>query len=115
MDSFQKDPNCRLLILSIKAAGVGLNLTEASHIAFIELGWTPADMDQAEDRGHRIGLKHALNVWYLLGADTVDEDIWKVLEAKRSVVGQATDGVRRDAVTAVIGAIKDRLKKYKKR
>lgn len=115
VDSFQKDPNCRLLILSIKAAGVGLNLTEASHIAFIELGWTPADMDQAEDRGHRIGLKHALNVWYLLGADTVDEDIWKVLEAKRSVVGQATDGVRRDAVTAVIGAIKDRLKKYKKR
>lgn len=115
VDSFQKDPDTRMLVLSIKAAGVGLTLTEASHIAFIELGWTPADMDQAEDRGHRIGLKHALNVWYLLAADTVDEDIWNVLEAKRKVVNQATDGIQKEAVDSVVSAIKGRFKRPRKR
>lgn len=92
VDSFQNDPDTKLIICNIKAGGVGLTLTAASNVAFCELGWNPAEHDQAEDRCHRIGQQSSVNAWYLLGAATIDVDIASLIEAKRSVVDAATEG-----------------------
>jgi hypothetical protein len=89
---FQEDPGCRLIVCSLDAAGVGITLTAASNVAFLELGWTPAAHDQAEDRVHRIGQHNAVTAWYLLAADTIDERIAAVVERKRRVVRAASDG-----------------------
>lgn len=61
-------------------------------MAFLELGWNPAEHDQAEDRCHRIGQSRQVTAWYLLAAGTVDEKIAELIEAKRSVVSAASDG-----------------------
>jgi SNF2 family DNA or RNA helicase len=67
-------------------------LTRSSNVAFLELDWTPAKHDQAEDRCHRIGQQDAVNVSYLLAAGTIDETIAELLERKRAVIGAVTDG-----------------------
>jgi SNF2 family DNA or RNA helicase len=85
-------PDNQLIVCSIEVAGQGLTLTQASNVAFLELDWTPAKHDQAEDRCHRIGQEDAVNAWYLLAADTIDETIASLLERKRAVIGAVTDG-----------------------
>ena len=82
-----------LCICSLKVASHGFTLTAASDVAFLELGWTPAEHDQAEDRTHRIGQRDAVTAWYLLAADTIDERMAALIDAKREVVGAVTDGV----------------------
>jgi SNF2 family DNA or RNA helicase len=82
----------RLIVCSIEVAGQGITLTRASNVAFLELDWTPAKHDQAEDRCHRIGQQDAVNATYLLAADTIDETIASLLERKRAVIGAVTDG-----------------------
>ncbi|MGA2164760.1 MAG: DEAD/DEAH box helicase, partial [Solirubrobacteraceae bacterium] len=73
----------QLIVCSIDVAGQGLTLTRSSNVAFLELDWTPAKHDQAEDRCHRIGQQDAVNATYLLAADTIDETIATLLERKR--------------------------------
>jgi len=82
----------QLLVCSTDVAGHGLTLTRSSNVAFLELAWTPAKHDQAEDRCHRIGQQDAVNAYYLLAADTIDETISTLLERKRAVIGAVTDG-----------------------
>jgi len=89
---FQEDPDCRLIICSLDAAGVGITLTAASNVTFLEMGWTPATHDQAEDRVHRIGQHNAVTAWYLLAADTIDERIAEIVERKRRLVRATSDG-----------------------
>jgi SWI/SNF-related matrix-associated actin-dependent regulator of chromatin subfamily A-like protein 1 len=86
----------RLIVCSIEVAGQGITLTRASNVAFLELDWTPAKHDQAEDRCHRIGQQDAVNATYLLAADTIDETIATLLERKRAVIGAVTDGREED-------------------
>ena len=93
VDSFQNSDEQKVIACQIKAAGVGLTLTAASDVLFIEQGWTPADMDQAVDRCHRIGQKDSVTGWLMITKDTIDEDIAALINAKRVVVNQATDGV----------------------
>jgi superfamily II DNA or RNA helicase len=94
-DPERPDAN-RLIVCSIDAAGHGLTLTRSSNVAFLELDWTPAKHDQAEDRCHRIGQRDAVNAYYLLAADTIDETISTLLERKRAVIGAVTDGREED-------------------
>ncbi len=94
----------QLIVCSTAVAGQGLTLTRASNVAFLELDWTPAKHDQAEDRCHRIGQSDAVNAWYLLAAGTIDETIAKLLERKRAVIGAVTDG-RAEADEAVVDAL----------
>lgn len=92
VERFQTDDACRLIVCSLDAAGVGLTMTAASNVAFVELGWTPAAHDQAEDRVHRIGQQEAVTAWYLLAAETIDERIAAVIDRKRELIRAATDG-----------------------
>jgi SWI/SNF-related matrix-associated actin-dependent regulator 1 of chromatin subfamily A len=86
----------QLVVCSIAVAGQGLTLTRASNVAFLELDWTPAKHDQAEDRCHRIGQRDAVNATYLLAAGTIDETVATLLERKRAVIGAVTDGREED-------------------
>jgi hypothetical protein len=86
----------QLIVCSIEVAGHGLTLTRSSNVAFLELDWTPAKHDQAEDRCHRIGQQGAVNATYLLAADTIDETIATLLERKRAVIEAVTDGREQD-------------------
>jgi hypothetical protein len=97
----------QLIVCSIEVAGQGLTLTRASHVAFLELDWTPAKHDQAEDRCHRIGQRDAVNASYLLAAGTVDESISTLLERKRAVIGAVTDGRREDEEGVVDALVRE--------
>lgn len=88
VDAFQTDPAVRLIICSIKAAGVGLTLTASSAVAFLELPWTYADCLQCEDRAHRIGQKDNVTCYYLLGSGTIDHTVYRLIHRKRSVAAE---------------------------
>lgn len=92
VDTFQNDPSKRVIVLNIKAGGVGLTLTAASDVLFVEQAWTPGEHDQAEDRCHRYGQKNNVQIYYMLAADTIDEHIYDLIQQKRKIVDAATDG-----------------------
>jgi hypothetical protein len=99
----------QLIVCSIEVAGQGITLTRSSNVAFLELDWTPAKHDQAEDRCHRIGQQDAVNASYLLAADTIDETIATLLERKRQVIAAVTDGREEDergVVDALVGELR---------
>lgn len=87
--AFQHDSSKKVILLSIKAAGVGLTLTAASRCLFIELPWHPANAEQCEDRFHRIGQKDSVNCAYLIGENTIDEWNYEIIEKKRDISVQA--------------------------
>ena len=91
IERFQTDDTIRLFLGSMKTAGTGITLTAASNVAFVELGWTPAEHAQAEDRIHRIGQKNACNVWSFIAEDTIDQKIHELIEKKREVIGGVID------------------------
>jgi SWI/SNF-related matrix-associated actin-dependent regulator 1 of chromatin subfamily A len=76
-------------------------------VAFLELDWTPAKHDQAEDRCHRIGQEDTVNASYLLAAGTVDETIATLLERKRAVIGAVTDGLEQDEEGVVDALVRE--------
>lgn len=98
VNKFQNDPDEQLIVLNIAAGGVGLTLTAASHVAFVELPWTPGAVDQCADRCHRIGQKNAVNVYFLLGKDTIDEKVHELITEKRKVVEQVNAGKSLDDI-----------------
>lgn len=102
---FQNDPACQLIICSIKAAGVGITLTASSRVTFLELPWTYADTEQCEDRCHRIGQKDNVTCTYILGHDTIDEHIYKIIMNKKEIAHTVTgteDKTEENVVSAMI-------------
>jgi hypothetical protein len=97
----------QLIVCSIEVAGHGITLTRASNVAFLELDWTPAKHDQAEDRCHRIGQEDTVNASYLLAAGTIDETIATLLERKRAVIGAVTDGLEQDEEGVVDALVRE--------
>ena len=89
---FKDDSRCMLMICSIKAAGLGVDGLQhaSSNVVFIELPWHAADCDQCEDRLNRIGQTKSVNAIYFLGRETIDNDIYKIIERKRAVADEIT-------------------------
>jgi len=110
VQAYQSDDGPQLLVGATRVAGQGITLTRASNVAFLELEWTPAMHDQAEDRCHRIGQHDAVTAWYLLAADTIDETMAQLIQRKRGIVAAVTDGRRLDGdglVEAVVRELRD--------
>jgi hypothetical protein len=108
---FQEDADApQLIVCATRVAAQGITLTRASNVAFLELEWTPAMHDQAEDRCHRIGQHDAVTAWYLLAAGTIDETMARLIARKRGLVAAVTDGKRLDGdglVEAVVKELRD--------
>ena len=97
----------QLIVCATRVAAQGITLTRASNVAFLELEWTPAMHDQAEDRCHRIGQRDAVTAWYLLAAETIDETMARVIQHKRATVAAVTDGDAADADGMVESVIRE--------
>lgn len=87
VDAFQSG-KAKLIVCSIKAAGVGLTLTASSNVAFVEFPWTYADCCQCEDRAHRIGQKDNVTCYYLIGWHTIDRTLYNIIYEKKSIASQ---------------------------
>src|SRR5215218_5826017 len=105
--AFQQPDGPQLIVCGTRVAAQGITLTRASNVAFLELEWTPAMHDQAEDRTHRIGQRDAVTAWYLLAAETIDETMAELVEAKRSHISAVTDGRRLDGEGLVAAVVRE--------
>lgn len=90
VDKFQGDEETNIILLNYRSGGVGLTLTAASDVLFVEFPWTYADCCQAEDRAHRNGQKNAVTCRYLLGKGTIDEYMYKIIRNKKEVANAVT-------------------------
>ena len=91
IEKFQNDDNIRLFIGSIKAAGVAITLTAATHVVFAELDWVPGNMTQAEDRCHRIGQTDNVLVQHLVLEGSLDAHMAYKLVEKQEIIDKALD------------------------
>lgn len=92
VDMFQNDPAIRVFAGNLQAAGIGVSLTAATQVVFVDYSFVPAEHLQAEDRPYRIGQRNAVTVTYLSAMGTLDEEIERLLAQKLGVVAQAIDG-----------------------
>jgi non-specific serine/threonine protein kinase len=88
VDKFQNDPDYPFFLISLKAGGVGLNLTAADYVIHLDPWWNPAVEMQASDRTHRIGQKKPVFIHKLITRDTVEEKILELQTRKRKLVNQ---------------------------
>jgi superfamily II DNA or RNA helicase len=102
VDRFQSDAKCPLFLISLKAGGLGLNLTAADYVFLLDPWWNPAVEAQAIDRAHRIGQTRPVSAYRLIARDTVEE---KVLELQKT---------KRDLAAAIIGANNSMLRDLKR-
>ena len=86
-----------MLLVSLRAGGTGLNLTQADHVFLLDPWWNPAVEDQAADRAHRIGQERPVMVYRLVAADTVEEGILSLQERKRALTDATLGGAERAA------------------
>jgi superfamily II DNA or RNA helicase len=84
--AFQNDPNPAVFLLSLRAAGTGLNLTTASYVVLYDPWWNPAVEAQAIDRSHRIGQTQTVNAYRLISPGTVEEKIWELQQSKAKTI-----------------------------
>jgi len=85
---FQTDENCRVFLISLKAGGVGLNLTAADYVYIVDPWWNPAVEQQAIDRTHRIGQTKNIFAYRMICKDTVEDKILKLQERKRALAAE---------------------------
>lgn len=94
----------RIIIISIHAGGVGINLQFANYVVFAELDWSPSQLQQAEDRCHRIGQKNNVTVYYLFAKNTIDENITNSVIKKMQVINAIIDDIEIEAEDEKINA-----------
>lgn len=89
LKQFQEDDESKIMILSLKAGGTGLNLTNATNVIHYDLWWNPAVEDQATDRTYRIGQKNNVMVHRLITLGTFEEKIDEMIKKKKELVNMA--------------------------
>jgi len=94
IDAFQTDPSIKVFVATTSAAGVGITLTKANWVCFGSCPWVPAVMRQAEDRAYRMGQTRDVNVLMPLIPGTIDEKIWRLIEAKTEIEEDVVEAVR---------------------
>jgi len=105
VDRFQDDPQCRVALLALTAAGAGLTLTAAHVVLFAELYWNPGTLRQAEDRVHRIGQKESVSIRYLILPRSLDDRMWRSVQNKLDILHSSLDGkIGRERVNVVAGS-----------
>jgi SNF2 family DNA or RNA helicase len=85
VSQFQDDPACAVFLISLKAGGVGLNLTAADYVYLLDPWWNPAVEAQAIDRAHRIGQTRRVFAARLIARDTVEEKVLALQDQKRDL------------------------------
>jgi SNF2 family DNA or RNA helicase len=85
VERFQSDPDCKLFLISLKAGGLGLNLTAADYVFLLDPWWNPAVESQAIDRTHRIGQMRPVFAYRLIARDTVEEKVLELQKSKRAL------------------------------
>ena len=89
--AFKTDPEVRVIIMSLKAGGEGLNLQEASHVMMLEPWWNPQVEMQAIQRAHRIGVKHPVTAVRFVTTDTIEERMMELQDKKQLIFEGAVD------------------------
>ncbi len=92
IDAFVNDPDVAVVVCSLTAAGVGLNLQVASNVVLAELSWTDAEQTQAIDRIHRIGQDQPVTAWRIIAAQTIDTEVAELIDSKAGLAARALDG-----------------------
>lgn len=117
---FQEDPNCKVFFGGIRSAGVGITLTAASNVLFLDYAWNPADMQQAEDRIHRPGQEAtSVNIFQLHAINTIDTKLQALLEKKQVIFDKIVEGTKatsdekKEASLAFREVVGDVLKRHK--
>lgn len=83
---------CQIFLISLKAGGLGLNLTAANYVILMDPWWNPAIENQATDRAHRLGQERAVTVIRLVAAQTIEEKIMKLHETKKDLADRMLEG-----------------------
>jgi hypothetical protein len=114
--AFVEDPDVAVIVCSLSAAGVGINLQVASNLVLAELSWTDAEQTQAIDRVHRIGQDEPVTAWRIIAAQTIDTKVAELIDSKAGLAARALDGLDIDAssvdvqVEALVALLVDALK-----
>ena len=90
--AFVEDPDVAVIVCSLSAAGVGINLQVASNLVLAELSWTDAEQTQAIDRVHRIGQDEPVTAWRIIAAQTIDTKVAELIDSKAGLAARALDG-----------------------
>jgi superfamily II DNA or RNA helicase len=101
IDSFVNDPETHVIVCSLTAAGVGINLQVASNVVLAELSWTNAEQTQAIDRVHRIGQTEPVTAWRIIAAQTIDAKIAELIDSKAGLAARALDGADEESSSAL--------------
>ena len=95
LEKFKHDPKCKVVLINYKCGCEGLNLTEATHIIFVEPWWTPAVEKQAIARAHRIGQTQEVHIWSLYNKDSIEDKVQEKCKEKNrlsdAVLGNDTN------------------------
>ncbi len=105
VERFQSDPDCSVFLLSIKAGGVGINLTAAEYVFLLDPWWNPATEAQAIDRAHRIGQAKTVFAYRLLARGTIEEKVEALQKEKRDLA----DSLFGDRGAALVGLTREDL------
>ncbi|TQM96100.1 SNF2 family DNA or RNA helicase [Ornithinimicrobium humiphilum] len=100
IDAFTNDPDVAVIVCSLTAAGVGVNLQVASNLVLAELSWTDAEQTQAIDRVHRIGQDQPVTAWRIIAAQTLDTRIAELIGSKAGLAARALDGAEPEETEA---------------
>ncbi len=101
VNQFSQDSSCPFFLISLKAGGTGLNLTEAEYVYIMDPWWNPAAENQAIDRAYRIGQKRQVNAYRLVSENTVEDKMLELQAIKRKLSNEVIEE----------GALKSQLSK----